>query len=377
MTVVDASTLTVAELVALLTADRLAVDAGCDLLDADDNLIADITDDFVPANSSVDRAIYRTVHGTARLTIDRDIQWGSQRLRPFVLISDDDTTWVRWNLGVYLPSTPERSVTGSGPAPFNVACMDKLDVLNTPHGTSVSVAPTDFPLSEVETLITGAGESKVNLDQTAAATAAGSTQTFSIVDEDQTTLQICNALLDSVGYEALWVDRDGWFRSNPYRSPADRPTTWTVDAAATDTIIAETRTTSADYYKAANKVTGIRTNVDADAVPVVGDGIYVAENVSDGETSQDARGGRVITRVIRGEYANHAALVTAVDAALDSEKRVAQHLNVSTSPLPPLWHYSVMDVTDPDAGLNAVRYLVTNWTLPLNGADMRITGRAV
>ena len=117
MTVLLWSSLTPTEQVALLEGHSVHYDAGCDLLDSDDVFVEDISVDLLPAGSSVSRDIYRTLHGACRLNLSRDVPWGSARLRPYMLVSSDGGTWFRQNLGVYLPSTPERSI-GAVPAVY-------------------------------------------------------------------------------------------------------------------------------------------------------------------------------------------------------------------------------------------------------------------
>ena len=371
MTVELGSTLTAAELVGLLESEHLIVDAGLELLDSDNVLIEDITDDFVADGSSVQRGMYRTVHGTARLRVSRDIQWGSQRLRPYLLLSDDDVTFYRWTLGTFLPTVPERRVADS-PVVFDVECMDLLDVLNTPSA-GYSLAAGGNIIDAVEALIAAAGESHT-IDQTAASTVTASEKVYPIGD-NWTTLGIVNDLLASIGYLGVYVDKFGTFRSQPYRSPADRPTVWTYNADSTSTTVAEDRTSLADYYQAANTIVAINDDPELD-VPVDGDGIYTVVNQSDGPTSIDARGGRVIRRIVTGEYANQAALVTAATEALDAEKRVANFVELSVSPTPVHGHFDVVKLIDSSIPTSD-RFLVTDWELPLDGGDMRLSLRGV
>jgi len=275
---------------------------------------------------------------------------------------------------VFVPSLPERTV-GETPVGYVVDCLDKLEVLSTPHGSSYTVASGDAILPAVEALITAAGESKQNFDQTSAAVTATSDRVFSLSD-DWTTLGIVNDLLESIGYEGLWVDRLGNFRSRPYRSPADRPTVWSYDADnELSTMVGEFRTFTSDYYQAANQIVAIRDD-PGDDIPVDGDGITTLTNQSDGLTSVDARGGRTIRRIIRGEYATQAALVTAATEALDTEKRVANYLSATVSPNPVHGHFDVVQFKDADIPVNG-RFLLTDWVLPLDGSDMSLSMRAV
>ena len=408
MAVVEGSTLTAAELVALVEADSLTVDAGLELLDADDNLIEDITSDFLADGSTIERGIYRTVHGTARLRVSRELVWGSQRLRPYLLLSStypprdaftptlltesgevmlteggdpilgvetrpaSPATFYRWNLGVFLMSTPERVVQESPPV-WDVDCFDKLDVLNTPYGSTYSLAAGENVVEAVEAIIAAAGESKVNIEPSDAVTA--SVRVLSIVD-NLTTLQVCNDLLDSIGHRSLWVDRDGFYRAEPYVSPTDLPIMWSYSADSATTTVGESRRSSADFYQAANVVVGYNDDPDQDTIPTEGDGIYTLTNQSDGETSVDGRGGRIIRRVISGPYVDQAALATAVERIMDNEKRVAVYADITVGVNPAHGHYDVVNLRDDAVPING-RYLVTNWTLPLDGSDMALTLRGV
>jgi hypothetical protein len=373
MSVVEGSTLTPAELVALVEADSLIVDAGLELLDADDVLIDDISDDLITDGSEVSLGIYNTIHRTCTLNISRELAWGWQRLRPYLLLSSDGTTHYRWNLGVFLPSVPERQVSTT-PATWTVAAFDKLEVLNTPYGSAYSLAASTAILPAIEALITAAGESKIRLDQTAVATVTSGVRAFSLVD-DWSTLGIVNDLLGSIGYEALSVDADGWFRAAPYRSPEDRSTVWAYDADSSTTTVAEERSSIADYWQAANVIVAISDEPDS-TLPAIGAGIYTVTNMSDGPTSVDARGGRYIRRVIRGTYATQAALESAATEALGAEKRVANYVTLSVSPNPIHGHFDVVALTDSEIPVNG-RFLVTNWELPLDGSDMSLSLRSV
>lgn len=373
MAVLEGADLTPAEAVALIEADHIHVDAACDLLDADDALILDISDDLV--TGSVQLAVDRTLHRTARLEISRELQWGWQRLRPWLLLSSDGETWHRWPLGVFLISTPERRID-STPAVWTVDCFDKLDVLVNPH-VDYSLASGELILEAVEDLITGAGESNHGLDQAAAATTTPADRVFPM-SENMTTLEICNTLLASLAYEPLWVDRNGVFRSSPQREPADRPTVWSYSTASSATTVAQQRSVVADFYKAANQVIGVNTDGGAlTYIPTEGDGIYTASNLTDGPTSVAGRGGRTIRKVFSEFYANQAALVTAVSLVLAEEKRVDTLVSMSVSPNPVHGMHDIVSLTDPDASIDG-RFAVTGWSIPLDGrSDMKLTLRGV
>jgi hypothetical protein len=190
---------------------------GCDLLDADDTFIEDISADLIADGSSVEHNVFATIHRLCTLRISRELVWGSQRVRPWLTLSSDGVSWVLWPLGVFVLTTPETEVSES-PRVFEVQGYDKLQVLDTPLSSTYSLAAGDPVIAAVEALIAAAGETSINIDQTAAATVAAGTQTYSILDEEWTTLRVCNDLLDSIGYRGLWCDENGAYRSEPYRS---------------------------------------------------------------------------------------------------------------------------------------------------------------
>jgi len=368
VTVLEGTSLSTADRVALVESEFVAVDAQLLLLDADLAYIDDITDDFVPAMSSVSMSIDRAVHRTARLAVSRQLVWGSQRLKPYLLLSDDKVTWYRWPLGVFLPSMPQRRA-GSSPEVYEVDCFDPLDVLNS-QAAATSVASGDNVVDAVEALITAEGESHTI---TASSTTASSDRPYPIAD-NWTSLDIANDLLESIGYEKLWANAAGVCRSAPYRSPADRPTVWTYSTSTSSTSVGEQRWSVRDYYRAGNVIYGINDD-PANDVPVDGDGLYTLTNQSDGETSIDARGGRTIRIVVSGSYASQAALETAVQARMDAEKRVADIVELTVSPNIHSTH-DVVRFIDPDLSIDG-RFLVTAWDLPLGGGDMRLRLRSV
>lgn len=396
--------LTAAQVTALIEAENLEVTAGLELYDADETFIEDISDDLV--GGTVDRGNYRTIHGTCRLLISRELQWGSQRVKPYLILTAseqiDDTwnsgTWndgnwnggtqlrARFDLGVFLLSTPERRA-GETPATFDVDGYDKLEILAHPHGTSYEAAEGDAYLTLVEDLITGAGESKILLDQTAAATTLPTTRVWPLLDRSSegqgqegggspTTLNIVNDLLAAVGYRALWVDQDGYYRSEPYQAPADRGAEWTYSADSDTTTVAEDRMAGADYFATPNRWVFVNDDPAATTFPTEGDGIYTTLNQSDGPTSIDERG-RTITRVVPLAAASQTDLVTQGDAIVATDKRLDQRLTLSVSPNPLHLHFDVVAVTDAQLGLTAKKYLVTDWSLPLDGGDQSLEMKAV
>lgn len=394
--------LTAAQVTALIEAENIEVTAGLELYDSDENFIEDISDDLL--DGTIDRGNYRTIHGTCRLRISRELVWGSQRVKPYLTLTSGagadgswgdgvwgDGTWndiagtsARFNLGVFLLSTPERRA-GETPATFDVDGYDKLEILAHPHGISYEAAAGDAYLTLVEALIAGAGESKVLIDQSAAAEVLPTTRVWPLIrqaadegiEQGATTLQIINALLESVGYRSLWVDQDGYYRAEPYRSPADRGAEWAYSADSATTTVAEDRIAGADYFDTPNRIVAVRNDPGESTFPSEGDGIATALNQSDGPTSIDQRG-RTITQIVMVDgVASQSVLEQRANEILDTAKRLDKRLSLSVSPNALHGHFDVVAVTDAQLGLGGAKYLVTDWSLPLDGGDMNLELRAV
>ena len=359
---------TTAELIALIEAPALRVDFDCWLLGDED---IELTDDVVGAGAWVELNVTSAISRTCEFTISRELAWGNARISLAALLSVDGADWTRFPLGVFLTSTPQRNVTEGTPT-WVVQGYDLIQILSTPIGSSITLATGDTILAAAEALIAGLGETTA-FDQTAATTVAAATTTWSFLDEEWTLINVVNAMLDQIGYTPCWVDRYGVFRSGPYRSPSDRPSVWTFNTSSSTTTVSLERSTILDYFNAPNEVLGVNTATELD-VPTVGNGgLYTLTNPADGPTSIAARG-RTIRRIIKGQYADAAALITAVTAELDAAKRVTTVIECKVSPNPVLGHNTVVTYIDAAIPVNA-KHIVERWRLPLDGQDMEMTLR--
>jgi len=174
----------------------------------------------------------------------------------------------------------------------------------------------------------------------------------------------------------LYCDSEGFFVSEPYRSPTDLPSVWSYSADSDSTTVSQERIQTADFFDAANVVIAINDDPEAATIPVDGNGRFRLPNQSDGPTSIDGRGGREIRRVLRGKYKSQAALEAAAQRSRDANKRVTTYVSLSSSPNPIHGHFDVVNYTDAALSVNG-RYLVTDWELPLDGSDMRLSLRGV
>lgn len=350
----------------VISAGATLVEAGLELLDSSDALILDISDNLVRGSVSHDSG--NKIHGTANLTIVGAYNWESQRLRPYITITDLETgESYRWDLGVYLPETPNR-VAGSSPPIYEIEAYDKLVILDTPYGSSKRIAAATGYIASVEALLTGLGLSHA-INQTAAAKTLATDIVWEIGDK-QTYLKIINDLLEGIGYVGLYADRSGIFRSEPWTSPSARSVVWTYSSDADNSIVSYLGS-ELDLFDVPNKWVFVRNNPDpAIALPTEGAGIYTVTNQSDGITSIDSRG-RTKTKVSFLDAADHASLVTLGDQIVDEDRQPGAIVTLSSRTNPEHWHESTVKVASSDLGYTLKTFTETGWTLPLSGEAMQ------
>jgi len=357
----------------LIEAPVVQVGAGLDLLDSSGVWVADISADLTAAGSVITRNMANKIHGTAKLTISRELAWGKDRVRPWVELSADGQTTTRWNMGVYLMTTPQRNA-GETPPTFSVDGYDLLTVLDTPYGATFSAAAGTVPLTLIATMLSTAGiVNAIDLTAIASTLPAGSPMVYPIAQEN-TTLKIINDLLGRVGYGPLWIDRDGRARSAPLVARSSVSPMWAYSTSSPTTSVGEQRTGTADFFAAANRWVFIRDDPGL-AAPSEGAGIYTVVNSTDGPTSVDGRG-RTITKVVKLQAVTHAALVTQGDQVVEADKRLASAVAVNVGPNPGHWHDDTVTFDDPDLGVSGL-FAVTEWRFDLGGADMGLQLEAI
>lgn len=361
------STVTDAQVVALIqNSPALIVSAGLETIDRSLNMIENVTDDF--AGGSVSRSSYANLHATAQLSVSRELDWGQAVVRPYVTLTDGIIS-ARFNQGAYFPSTPLHELD-TAPLVNAVQGYDILLALSSPIGEAYAVNTGASYLVAVETILLGQGfpVGSYIIDQSRSDAVLPTARVWPI-DERTTWLAVVNDLLASIGYAGIWSDWDGRLRVAPYENPRDRAAEWLYDLSPTTGMLTVKRSVERDWFFAPNRWVGIRNNdVDA-AAPVEGAGVYTYTNQHDGPTSVEARGGRVITRILPLDAADQASLIIQVERTIDADLRLKSTVSLGVACNPLHWHFDRVAVNDPGIGVYADA-LVTEWTLPLNGDDM-------
>lgn len=360
-------------------------DAGYELLDSQDNAVADLSEYLVKPGSKVMRDCNADVHGSCVLNTEYPHNWGVDRVKIYYLMFCDSVPLgpVRFDLGVYCLTTPGQPL-GTGTPVYPSTGYDKLYLLNQPIGDAYSVASGAVVLSTVRTIITTVtGSSHIILDGTKSTSTLADAKAWSVTDAQTTTwLQVVNALLSTVSYRPLWADQNGYYRSEPYVDPATRPTEFTVGAGdssvarfvdprwAEHVIVSnENRSLNRTAWNQPNWWRFVQSGLTFQ--PIEGSGQYTVQNISAGPTSQ-AAAGRIIKAPVQALSATgQADLQAQGDRVVAQAIATAESVTFSTAPLPIAGHYDVLMYADPTLpGADNRRVVAQQWSLPLDGKDM-------
>lgn len=354
----------------------LNVEAGCELLDEDLNLVQDISDNMV-LEGEISHTSLNRVAGTCRLTFDENYLWHINRFRPYLVLSDEDGNETQFNMGVYMLNTPRRQ-TGKTPPRYEAEGYDLISLLDTPYGATYEVASGSNYLSTVAALLDAAGVPSYNIAQDAAAATTPMDLAWRL-DNDNTWLKIINDLLIGVGYLELYADRNGTLQARPFYFPQDKSPVWAYDTESDDTIMLEEIQSEVDLHEIPNKWIFVR-NVPSQALPSEGSGLYTVTNTTDGVTSTGQRGSNrpPVTIIIPVETAyTQTELEITGDRIVDRMKQPTMTVNMQTGLNPTHFHYEVVTLNAPGLGLNTQKFYVESWSLPLGGGPMRFDLRKV
>lgn len=224
-----------------ITSPVPTIAVGLDLIDNTGAFVADISDDFDPASSQVQRQNNATVHGACSLLIARELNWGKDMVRPWMQITaPDGTTTGKTYLGVYVLTTPQTK-HGEDPVTYQVPGYDLLYPLSTnAPGDSYVVAAATTLQAMLEDLVAAAGlYADVVLDGTMGSETFdndGDGLIWPLMNSNSATwLTIANQMLGLFGYTPLWANHLGQFRSGPVPDNSAAPADWTFDVADTNT----------------------------------------------------------------------------------------------------------------------------------------------
>jgi len=318
--------------------------------------------DSVLAASVANNALAE-IKRTARFTLmdSANINWLSDRIKPWIRLKMPDGGWAEWPQGVFLLSTPTRKVTKTGQIIREVEAYDQLVILRDDRVTDrcTVTAGTNY-ITAVKQILDGAGITNQNL-----------TPTDKTLPADREwapgtpKLRIINDLLSAINYRSLWFDENGVAVAEPYISPADRAAEYTYRDDDQSVIFPEVVETL-DLFDVANRWVLVVSEPDRPVLVST----YTNDN-PDSPTSTVSRG-RVIVDFREGEDAADQDSLDAKAARLAFEaSQVYQQVEFETAIMPIHSDSDVIELYFSALGL-AAKYAEVSWEMELRaGAKMK------
>lgn len=305
------------------------------------------------------------------LTRIADVDLVTARLRPVLVIEGLPEI----PLSVYLITASPETWTDTGRT-LNLELHDKAVVLDQDGVDQTFTAPADVPiLTLVAQLIASAGET-ITVDASVTATLAAP----KVWEAGTSKLVIINDLLDTLGWNSLWVDGAGNFRVTPYIKPAARPITYDILSGVPRELVDGQRAIyqpdwqrDRDSYGVPNRVVATGAG-GADAPPLSAS----ATNENPDSPYSYPRRGRWITTVVSGidvpdgtDNEKTAALAARANATLVAMSAVQAAVQLKHLPLP-LRTSDVLRFRNVPAGIDA-RHVVVSTTLECKATGLATT----
>jgi hypothetical protein len=336
-----------------------------DLLDKNENKKQTLTSVI---GGEVKFSALNDIKRTASFTIKDDpaINWLSDRIQPFVEVLINNTSWVEFPLGVFLPSSPTRDDTTGGAIRsveaydgLTILIDDKLaDIYTVTAGTNIKTA--------VIAILTGAGITKYIIEDT--------TKTVSIdmqYEVGTPKISVINDLLSQINFTPIRVDVNGYFTSNSYISPSLRPIEYTYkddELSVTYRGMQE----ELDLFDTPNQFIVVRTNSEETPLKSV----YTNSNAAS-PTSTVSRGRTIVDYREIDNISDQSALDSYTQRIAFEASQVYGKLNFETAIMPMHDYYDILKIEYGPLGVND-KYTETSWSIPLEvGGRMKHEVRKV
>lgn len=337
-----------------------------DLLDSANNLLGPLSSVISGkvANSSL-ADIKRTA--TFRLLDDGAVNFMNQRIKPWVTLAMPDGGKVEWPQGVFLLSTPKRTMVSGMYVTRDVEAYDQLQVLSDDKAPSrYTVASgakyTDAILAIVSTL----EGMQVNVTPSALTLPAALEWA-----PGTPYLRIVNDLLGAINYESATFDQNGVFIAKPYVSPASRPATFTYATDRTSVIGGDIDQTL-DLFAVPNK--WVLVVSEADQSPLRSEYTNTAPS---SPTSTVSRGRTILDFRTGVTAANQATLDGLAQRAAFDASQVFEVIEYKTALMPFHGDSDVFNIGIAGLGVSSP-YSETHWEFDLSvGAMMTHSVRRI
>jgi len=282
-----------------------------------------------------------------------EIDFLSDRIKPYVRLKMSDGGWAEWPQGVFLLSTPTRKIDAAGIITREVEAYDQLVVLRDDLiADRYTVASNTNYITAVGTILTGAGITSQNLT---------STDKTLPTDKDwppgTAKLKIVNELLSAINYRSLWFNESGQAMAEPYVSPSTRPAEYTYRDNQESVIFPEVEETF-DLFSIPNRWVLVVSEPDREPLTAS----YTNDSPSS-PTSTVGRG-RTITDFRQVDAADQDSLDDRAERLAFEASQVYQSVELDTGIMPMHSNGDVLELQFSALGI-AHKYSEQSWEMEL------------
>lgn len=286
------------------------------------------------------------------------IDYGKDRIKPYVRLTMPDGGVVSWPQGVFLLSSPDRVLSPDTTVARTVTAYDQTVIL---QGDSVddrySVAAGTRYTDAITTVVSA---------YPFARNVVASAKTLPVTIDwpgGTSKLVIINDLLAAINYRAAWFDEDGTFQAVPYVLPDTVAPGYVYATDETSTLLGDI-THSLDLFSVPNRWVLVVSEADRPALTSV----YV-NSAASSPTSTVSRG-RTITRYDSSQTAPDQATLDSLAARMAFEdSQVYETVGFSTALMPFHSDLDVIGVSANNLALGSVKFQEVGWSM-----DLRVGG---
>jgi hypothetical protein len=319
-------------------------------------------------SGSIDNDFFAEIKRTGKFTIrdDGSINFLTQRIRPYAGILMPDGTWKEWSLGVFLLTTPVKSVDLSGSVVREVEAYDQTVVLldDMVPGRYFVGANVEYTEAIQELLTNTPGIPSFSIE-------SSTTRTPAPMEWEPGTskLRIISDLLAAINYGSVWFDGNGTLKAGPYIAPSDRDADFLYQTDEVSVILPDAEQ-SLDLFQIPNRWVLIVSNPDQPPLRAE------ITNTSPLSPTSTINRGRIITKVVTDvEAPNQAVLNSLAERMRDEDGQVFEHISFDTGLMPFHENGDVFDFIHYDLVVSG-RFMETKWSLNLQqGSPMKHEAR--
>ena len=337
-----------------------------ELLDENELVLGDVPMDSSSVSLDSEAQIVRTARFTLHAGISRDIDFLHNLIRPVVII-DENEEHKETPLGVFLLSSPSQRTTPAG-ITTSVEAYDRTQILLEDRVTDRYFLPKGYKYSSaITSLVSSAGIRSIFIDQ--------NEKTLRRDREWEigtSKLEIINALLNEMNYNAIYTDGKGIMRCTPYKLPWQKIPEVTYCTDDFSRILSTGSEKTADIFNIPNVWVCVASN--AEDSPLVSK----FENTNPASlTSTIRRKRRIVKFETISDIADQESLDAYVKQQAYKSSNIYEELNFETLINPDHGYQTAMAIEHKRLGIDA-KYVEASWTIPLQvGGRMQHKARRI